>query len=255
MKAAIKLGRTPYWFDGEVFTVGRGAGEYTLLNDDERRDLIRHLCGKARHLARWQGEENDAGSVVSVYDHSLLVAFLAYEIARKRLGEDSPDLRHYLIGGLVHDLGETLGLGDPAAPFLRAWPDLGKRCRDHQFVIDQMMMVDTNTRFIKDADHLAAAIERRVFFGDFTRDCEAPGMDDLAAEVFGERSSYVLPAARGDGFEAALMSSIVAGSEEECPMTAMLLGKASCLDFMIYSERGFISLDITADGIKRMVVE
>lgn len=31
MKAAIKLGRTPYWFDGEVFTVGRGAGEYTRL--------------------------------------------------------------------------------------------------------------------------------------------------------------------------------------------------------------------------------
>lgn len=212
MRTAIKLGRTPFWFDGKVFTVGRGADERPL-NAEERRDLLRHLCGKARHLARWQGEENDAGAVVSVYDHSLLVAFLAYEIARKRLGEGSPDLRYYLVGGLVHDLGETLGLGDIASPFLRGWHELSKRCGDHQFAIDQMMQVDTNTRMIKDADHLAAAIERRVFFGDFTRDCEALGMDDLAAEVFGANAAYILPNRRGDGFEASDMSNIIDHNE------------------------------------------
>lgn len=252
--AIIKLGRTPYWFDGERFTVGNRPGA-PGLDFDERKDLIRHLCGKARHLARWQGEENDAGNVVSVYDHSLLVAFLAYEIARKRLGEDSPDLRHCLIGGLVHDLGETLGLGDIAAPFLRKWPELRDRCNAHQSVINQMMRVDSY-KCVKDADHLAAAIERRVFFGDFTLDCEAPGMDDLAAEVFGERSSYVLPGARGDGYESACMANIIdADSEEECQMTAMLLGKDSWIEFMIYSESGLIALTVTADVIARRVVE
>jgi 5'-deoxynucleotidase YfbR-like HD superfamily hydrolase len=259
MKPSIKLGRTPYWFNGERFTVGNRPSAPDL-DANERRDLLRHLCGKASHLARWQGEENDAGNVVSVYDHSLLVAFLAYEIARKRLGEDSQDLRYYLIGGLGHDLGETLGLGDIAGPFLRAWPELGKRCRDHQFVIDQMMQIDTNTRFIKDADHLAAAIERRVFFGDFTRDCESPGMDDLAAEVFGERSSYILPAERGDGYTATDMQRIIDCHEAEGatvigPMEAILAGEEAWLGFMIFSETGFIEVTVYADNITRRVVE
>ena len=41
---------------------------------------------------------------------------------------------------------------------------------------------------IKDADHLAAALERRVFFGDFTNDMEHPDVPRLMMEVFGRKS-------------------------------------------------------------------
>lgn len=189
----IKLGRTNYWFTGDRFFFGDREKQRDLT-DEDREPLLRYLCTCAFGLNRWQGEENEHGHRWSVGDHSILVSALAGRLALLRgLGADDVALAVRL--GAIHDLGETLGLGDIAAPWLRSaglgWLYLREQCMLHQAHAEAVAGLGTTSiglALIKDADHLAAALERRVFFGDFTNDMEHPDVPRLMMEVFGRKS-------------------------------------------------------------------
>lgn len=188
----IKLGRTNYWFTGDRFFFGDREKQRDLT-DEDREPLLRYLCTCAFGLNRWQGEENEHGRW-SVGDHSILVSALAGRLALLRgLGADDVALAVRL--GAIHDLGETLGLGAIAAPWLRSaglgWLYLREQCMLHQAHAEAVAGLGTTSiglALIKDADHLAAALERRVFFGDFTNDMEHPDVPRLMMEVFGRKS-------------------------------------------------------------------
>lgn len=189
----IKLGRTNYWFTGDRFFFGDREKQRDLTADD-REPLLRYLCTCAFGLNRWQGEANERGERVSVGDHSVLVAALAGRLARLR-GHAVNTIGTCVRLGAVHDLGETLGLGDIAAPWLRSSRGayLHAWCEEHQRHVTRLARIDPADRIalaglIKDADHLAAALERRVFFGDFTNDMEHPDVPRLMMEVFGRKS-------------------------------------------------------------------
>lgn len=192
----IKLGRTNYWFTGDRFVVGNPASSpHRDLTDEDREPLLRYLCTCAFGLNRWQGEENEYGERFSVGEHSLLVAALAGRIATLR-GLDASDVALAVRLGAVHDLGETLGLGDIAAPWIRSaglgWLYLREQCMLHQAHVEALAGISTTplgaSRLVKDADHLAAALERRDFFGDLTGDMEHPDVPRLVAEVFGDEA-------------------------------------------------------------------
>ena len=183
----IKLGRTGYWFDGSTFLVG-DREKKRPITDEDRRPLLAYLCACAFGLNRWQGEANENGERWSVGEHSILVAALAGRLALLR-GMSPDDARLAVVGGAIHDLGETLGLGDIAAPWLRSAAGTSLRlwCASHQAQVESFigwsgLLPDL---LIKDADHLAAALERRVFFGDMSRNMEHPDAPRLMAEVFG----------------------------------------------------------------------
>lgn len=185
----IKLGRTNYWFTGERFFFGDREKQRDLTYED-REPLLRYLCSCAFGLNRWQGEANDFRQRWSVGEHSILVAALAGRLAILR-GLDADAVAKAVRLGAIHDLGETLGLGDIAAPWLRSarGGDLRDWCEEHQ--AHALRLTDHwggPSPIIKDADHLAAALERRIFFGDFTGDMEHPDVPRLVVEVFGRWS-------------------------------------------------------------------
>lgn len=185
----IKLGRTNYWFTGDRFFFGDREKQRDLTADD-REPLLRYLCTCAFGLNRWQGEANEYGERFSVGDHSILVAALAGRLAILR-GLDADAVAKAVRLGAIHDLGETLGLGDIAAPWLRSarGGDLRDWCEEHQaHVLGLTDHWGGPSPIIRDADHLAAALERRVFFGDFTNDMEHPDVPRLMMEVFGRKS-------------------------------------------------------------------
>lgn len=196
---AIKLGRTGYWYgDDQGFasglhenpTGGAWVFRFVPLTDDDRGPLLRYLVRCLFGLNRWQGEANDDGERWSVGHHSLLVAALAGRLALVR-GWSADDVRLAVRLGAVHDLGEALGLGDIAAPWLRAdWRLAGGMCRLHQRhaaalagLDDKDAQFDAHASLVKDADHLAAALERRYFFGDVARDMESPDAGALIEEA------------------------------------------------------------------------
>lgn len=188
----IKLGRTPYWFTGDRFLAGGNpaSSPHRDLTDEDREPLLRYLCTCAFGLNRWQGEENEHGHRWSVGDHSILVAALAGRLAILR-GLDADEVALAVRLGAVHDLGETLGLGDIAAPWLRSaglgWLYLREQCMLHQAHAEAVAGLGTTSiglALIKDADHLAAALERRYFFGDTSGDMEHPDAQRLIDEVF-----------------------------------------------------------------------
>lgn len=194
----IKLGRTNYWFTGDRFVVGNPASSpHRDLTDEDREPLLRYLCTCAFGLNRWQGEENEHGHRWSVGDHSILVAALAGRLAILRTPKqfaDSADMPHVSAAVRVaaaHDLGETLGLGDIAAPWLRGrhGTSLASWCAEHQRLAYEVSGIDKSDpsycyTTVKDADHLAAALERRYFFGDTSGDMEHPDAQRLIDEVF-----------------------------------------------------------------------
>jgi len=182
----IKLGRTDYWFDGRAFLFGNRE-KNRLITDEDRRPLLAYLCACADRLPRWQGEENDMAEVFTVGMHSRLVAALAGRLALVR-GLDATAVRVAIRLGAVHDLGETLGLGDIAAPWLRssAGADLREWCMLHQAHVEALAGLGTtplSAHLIKDADHLAAALERRYHFGDLSHDMEHADADALIEEA------------------------------------------------------------------------
>ena len=189
----IKLGKTPYWFDGYNFTARDRLLPHEkerVIYSDDHEPILRHLCRLAFGLNRWQGEPNDDGEHWSVADHSILVAALAGRLALLR-GLDAADVALAVRGGAVRDLGETLGLGDQAAPWLRGDGPVAVAlrlgCARHQAAVDRLaglhgVMPDI---LVGDADRLAAALERRYFFGDDSRDMEAKDAEKLLAEIWG----------------------------------------------------------------------
>lgn len=206
----IKLGRTGYWFTGERFFFGDREKQRDLT-DEDREPLLRYLCSCAFGLNRWQGEANEQGDRWSVGEHSILVSALAGRLAILR-GLDADDVAIAVRLGAIHDLGETLGLGDIAAPWLRGGHDgdvvrmmLRRECHRHQrcasalaglhlpdivgsSLTDDVIAGEDAARLgdviVKDADHLAAALERRYFFGDTSGDMEHPDAPRLFDEMF-----------------------------------------------------------------------
>lgn len=197
----IKLGRTGYWFDGLKFLFG-DREKNRLITDEDRRPLLAYLCACADRLPRWQGEENDMSEVFTVGMHSRLVAALAGRLALIR-GLDGYATAKAVRLGALHDLGETLGLGDVAAPWLRSERGLLLRewCEEHQaHVLGLTDHWGGPSPIVKDADHLAAALERRYHFGDLSRDMEHPDADALLEEA-GLRLDAMLPLAEHTGGE------------------------------------------------------
>ena len=170
----IKIGHNPgYWFDGHSFYADRAGAP---INDEQRAAIRLDLCRRSFNMARWAGESTSAGLTVSVGAHSLTVAYLAGWL----MSTTSPswDIASAEIFGAVHDLGEMLGLGDVASPFLRRMPELDLACRQHQAAAAGLYgLQDASAEvanFVGIADRLSAVIERRLVFVDHTGDCEDP---------------------------------------------------------------------------------
>ena len=187
VKLLTKIGDGPrgYWFTGDAFYRSRASaaagGESDLLPQDRVR-LVELLAERSFHLNRWQGEPGLFGPV-SVGFHSFLVGALA-----ERLGEVrgiAPEICQ--VAGDIHDLGETTGIGDVSSPWLRAVPAMREVNDRSQRAVEGLLRFGWHgkgvTSVVKDADHLAAYIERRYLFGDDSGDMEAPGMDDLISEL------------------------------------------------------------------------
>lgn len=185
----IKIGNgsAGWWFDGHRFAMDRNM----TTPVDDLDALRRALIARAFNLNRWQGEAGPHGPV-SVGLHSLIVSDFARALAVAR---DLPDATCDLAArfGAIHDLGETLGMGDIAAPWLRSGriDDARIACEAHQAAVNELFApavspgfeaVHAASAITKDADRAAAAFERRALFGDETRDCEHPSADALLAE-------------------------------------------------------------------------
>lgn len=181
-------GPSGWWFDGHRFSDTRDMATPVTDVDGLRRAIVR----RAFYLNRWQGECGPYGPV-SVGVHSLIVADFAYHLAIARdLSEETARLARRF--GAIHDLGETLGMGDIAAPWLRSGsiPDAAATCVRHQQAIDLLFApyptlgfeaVHAASQIVKDADRAAAAIERRRFFRDDSKDCAHPDSDALFVEL------------------------------------------------------------------------
>lgn len=179
---------TGWWFNGHIFSEDRELTKPVQDLDALRRALV----ARAFNLNRWQGESGPKGPV-SVGLHSLIVADFAESLARAR---DLPDPVARLARrlGATHDLGETLGMGDIAAPWLRSGNinDAVAMCGQHQSAVNALFAPKESPGFdavyaasqvVKDADRAAAAFERRAFFDDFTGDCEHPSADATIREI------------------------------------------------------------------------
>lgn len=194
-------GSTGWWFDGHRFSDTRDMATPVSDVDGLRRAIVR----RAFYLNRWQGECGPYGPV-SVGVHSLIVADFAYHIAIARdLSEEAARLARRF--GAIHDLGETLGMGDIAAPWLRSGKidDAAIACDNHQEAAESLFprfrsdldpaMFFSAKKIVKDADRAAAAFERRCFFSDSSGDCEAPGARETMNEIASQwRRGFVYPA-------------------------------------------------------------
>lgn len=197
----IKICNGPdgWWFDGHRFSDTRDMCTPVADRDALRRAIVR----RAFYLNRWQGECGPYGPV-SVGVHSLIVADFAYHLAIARdLSEETARLARRF--GATHDLGETLGMGDIAAPWLRSGKIESARCmcEAHQAEVNLLFApskspgfdaVHAASQIVKDADRAAAAFERRCFFGDSSGDCEAPGVRETMNEIVSQwRRGFVYP--------------------------------------------------------------
>lgn len=165
-----------YTFDGATF--GRWDGR--PLDSHDRGEIVDTLVRRAFNISRWQGER-----LYSVGEHSLVVAGLAALLATRE-GYEAVFVRTCIRYGAAHDLGETLGLGDIAAPFLRAHPKIAAIVRQHQRAAEDLL--DTVPRaevaaIVKKADQLAAHLERRILFFDTSGRCDSPEARALFDEL------------------------------------------------------------------------
>lgn len=174
----IKLGRTGYWFNGRGFLVG-DREKNRPITDEDRRPLLAYLCACADRLPRWQGEENDLAELFTIGMHSRLVAALAGRLALVR-GLDATAVR----------VAVRLGAGITTEVDFIKWAstshepltDLRDAVDEWCSWIDEVCELATG-HVIKDADHLAAALERRYHFVDLSRDLEHPDVDALIVEA------------------------------------------------------------------------
>lgn len=161
-------------FDGSTF--GRWDGQ--PLDSHDREEILDALVARAFNLSRWQGE-----LLFSVGEPSLVVAGLAALLATR---DELPVVRQSIRYGAAHDIGETLGLGDPASPFLRAHPAIAAVVQQHQRaaedLLDMVPRADV-VAIVKRADHLAAHLERRFLFFDTSGRRDAPEARALYDEL------------------------------------------------------------------------
>ena len=195
MKATIKItnGASGWWLTPDGFFENDRTTPLDL-DSDSAEELRRVICKRMFNLYRWGGEEGPHGPV-SVGFHSLLVSFLAGRLATVR------DCSYETITaaksiGAAHDLGERLGPGDIVSSILRACPEAkamneevqhlafdlferwGRWSNDEVWLTGRLAAV----QIVKDADNLAAAIERRYLFDDFSGDRESPDAEALMKE-------------------------------------------------------------------------
>lgn len=193
----IQDGPRGWWFNGHAFGEDRELTKPVQDLDALRRVLI----ARSFNLNRWQGQAGPKGPV-SVGLHSLIVADFAESLARAR---DLPDPIARLARrfGATHDLGETLGMGDIAAPWLRSGkiPDAVAMCELHQAAVNELFApkespgpgaIMAASQVVKDADRAAAAVERRAFFDDATGDCEHHSADATIREIGEEDIGIVI---------------------------------------------------------------
>lgn len=184
------IGIGDYNFDGQAFACWDGAP----LTAVDRHALQAMIVDRAFNLNRWQGEPGIDGPL-SVGRHSIAVGGLAALLA-VREGQEKHTVEACLRYGMTHDLGETLGLGDIAAPWLRLHPELAQLVEQHQRAAEELFGLapapEEVARLVKTADRLAAILERRYFFSDDSGRCESPEI----APLFKELSGYFLRPAR-----------------------------------------------------------
>lgn len=193
MKATIKItkGASGWWLSPEGWQENdRSPLDLESESADELRQAI---IKRSFNLYRWGGEEGPHGPV-SVGRHSLLVSFLAGRLAMARdCSEDVVRLTKAV--GAAHDLGERGGgVGDVVSPIIRAYPGVAEANEDCQAAAlrlfdpwigwSGLLSEDICAQLIvKDADHLAAALERRYLFDDDSGDCESPDAFRLFEEA------------------------------------------------------------------------
>lgn len=195
MKATIKItkGASGWWLTPE----GWQENDRTPLDleSESADDLRRTIIKRSFNLYRWGGEEGPHGPV-SVGFHSLLVSFLAGRLAEARDCSDEI-IRCAKSYGALHDMGERGGgIGDVVSPILHAYPGAKEANEDCQAAAHRLFKpwLPTLTspsitarvaawQIAKDADHLAASLERRYLFDDDSGDCEAPDIEAMANEI------------------------------------------------------------------------
>ncbi len=192
MKATIKItnGASGWWLTPEGWQENdRSPLDLESESADElRRVIVKRLF----NLYRWGGEEGPHGPV-SVGVHSLLVSFLAGRLAAARDCSDEV-IRCAKSYGALHDTGERLGIGDVVAPILRAYSgarEANEECQDEAGRLFGPWLpskIPYGARVaagivVKDADHLAAALERRYLFDDTSGDCESGEIDSMMKEI------------------------------------------------------------------------
>lgn len=186
------IGIGDYNFDGQFFARWDGASFTT----EDRRALQSMIVDRAFNLPRWQGEPGRDGPL-SVGRHSIMVGGLAALLA-VREGKGRHTVEECLRYGVVHDFGETLGLGDIAAPWLRLHPELAQLALQHQRAAEEVFELEPASevvaRLVKTADRLAVIFERRFFFADYSGRCESPEVVPLFEELAQERG--FMPAMR-----------------------------------------------------------
>ena len=191
----IAQGSDGWWFDGDNFWQRPGEGQIGP-GSSKAWKIVEALCIRLFKLNRWQGEPGLFGPV-SVGYHSLLVAELARRLALAR-GLDAETCQR---AGAGHDLGEALGLGDIAAPWIRGSEELRRLNTQHQIAVNSIISPLPASRevgrAVRDADHLAGAIERRYLFGDNSRDMEGPDVERLLAELGLDRINVDNSTAKG----------------------------------------------------------
>jgi len=118
--------------------------------------VLGELCARAEKLTRWQGRSNRYSRSISVAEHSLLVAWI--------VSQDHPEAARW---AAAHDLGETLGLGDPAAPWLDLYPGLRVAHHEHQAAVDRLLgdCPPEISRAVHEADVAARSIETSYLEG------------------------------------------------------------------------------------------
>lgn len=232
----IAQGSDGWWFDGDHFYTDRDGTPLDYASDSAEQ-LRRLIVRRTFNLYRWDGEEGPYGPV-SVGFHSLLVAHLAGRLARSRdLSEDISKMAERY--GATHDLGEPIGIGDIAGPLLRQSPEVKALNERHQMaavgLFKQWMPIQSmwNTvfaaRVVKDADHLAAAIERRYLFNDNSKDMESPGADALLDEASTEITVLVTGARNDIFFLVALGHAIGVGRIHDEVNERRLCGVIRCV--------------------------
>jgi hypothetical protein len=189
-----------WWFDGQQFGDAPWHHDETPTVKDSD-GLLAALVSKLFGLARWGGERASyTGDVWTVGEHSLLVASITcrlFNLAKRgiagfgypiddghsRILVDALGEKWVLRGqeetliqlAACHDLGEALGLQDPAGPFLDGAALAAFKVVHHQHQLaaeslinlprDQKLLHPLR-RIVHHADVLARVFERHVLWGD-----------------------------------------------------------------------------------------